>query len=198
MILNTSFPNTRSESGNTLIELAIILPVLLLLALGIVDFGRAIQFNNILVSISREGGSLASRTTEPPQNIIAALINTAQPLDMPSKGMMYITEIMGQKIDSDCVGDCAIYPLVRAQTRALTGDNSLPSRVWSCPTLYSNSNGGCVNSSSWANSSQSRPVLPVTLSDGEVIYAVETIYDYPVIVRFVMKSGPELYSLTVL
>lgn len=186
------------ERGSAMVEMAIILPLMLLLVLGIVDFGRAIQYNNILVSISREGGNLASRTTESTQNIIKAIINTAGPLDMTANGMMFVTEIVGRKLDSACVNNCQVFPLVRAQTKALSGEDTLTSRVWSCPTSFNQSNGSCIDASDWADASQIRPSLPVTLADGEVVYAVEALYDYPVIIRYVMKTGPQLYSLTIL
>ena len=48
--------------GNTLIEFALVLPILLLLIFGVVDYGRAIQFANILTGISGESANLAART----------------------------------------------------------------------------------------------------------------------------------------
>lgn len=206
---NTGFRNLRAAQGQSLIELALILPVLLMLALAVVDYARAIQFNNILVAMSREGANLASRTKETPQNIIRALENTAEPLDMATHGMMYITQITGRKVVPTCVDApptfCATYPQVQAQTRAIppappaTSDAALlPSRVWTCPTSFSASDGSCTNSAGWADPTQTTAALPMTLSNGEEVYAVEMLYNYTVIVNYVMKTGPELYSLTVL
>lgn len=197
MMENTGLRNPKAARGSSLIELAIILPVLMLLVLGVVDFARAIQFNNILVAMSREGANLASRTTATPQNIITALNNTAAPLVMSSNGMIYITQIIGTKAISTCVSNCTIYAKVQAQTREITGTNSnngLPSQVWNnCITW---SAGKCVTfPSGVANNTAS---LAMTLSDGETVYAVETRYNYTVIVNYVMKTGPKLYSLTVL
>ena len=64
----------RRARGISLVELALVLPVLLLLVLGVVDFSRAIQFNNILVNLTREGANLSARTTEQPPYILRALI----------------------------------------------------------------------------------------------------------------------------
>jgi Flp pilus assembly protein TadG len=195
---NTGFRNPRAAQGQSLIELAIILPVLLMLALGVVDYARAIQFNNILVAMSREGANLASRTTETPQNIIAALNNTAEPLVMATDGRVYITKIMGRKVVPTCIDApptfCATYPQVQAQTRAITGDATLPSRVWACSTSWLG-DGSCNPVPAWVAPTAT---LPMTLSDGEIVFAVETLYDYTVIVNYVMATGPKLYSLTVL
>lgn len=195
---NTGFRNPRAAQGQSLIELAIILPVLLMLALGVVDYARAIQFNNILVAMSREGANLASRTNETPRNIITALNNTAEPLVMATDGMVYITQIMGRKVVPTCIDApptfCATYPQVQAQTRAITGDATLPSQVWACSTSWLG-DGSCNPVPVWVAPTAT---LPMTLSDGEVVFAVETLYDYTVIVNYVMETGPKLYSLTVL
>ena len=206
---NTGFRNPKAAQGSSLVELAIILPVLLMLALGVVDFARTIQFNNILVAMSREGANLASRTTASPQQIIIALENTANPLAMPAHGMVYITQITGTHKINSCVDasptycNCATYPKVTMQTRAIppaTPNDAalLPSQVWPCPTSFSASDGSCNNSSSWSDPAQTTAALPMTLCGGQTIYAVETLYNYQVIVKYVMKTGPKLYSLTAL
>jgi len=49
------------ERGQSLVEMALVLPLLLLLVLGIIDFGRA--FNNyiIITNAAREGARYAAR-----------------------------------------------------------------------------------------------------------------------------------------
>jgi len=47
------------ESGQALVEFAIVAPILLLLVLGIVDFGRAFFTYHVLVDAAREGGRVA-------------------------------------------------------------------------------------------------------------------------------------------
>lgn len=196
MIRNKGLKNQAASQGQSLIELAILLPLLLMLVLGVIDYARAIQFNNILVAMSREGANLASRTSETPQNIIRALNNTAEPLVMSTRGRVYITKIIGSKVVPTCVDAppmyCATYPKVGAQTRAITGAATLPSRVWTCGAGW-NGSGAC-------NSVPGNAIatLPMTLKNGEEVYAVETLYDYNVIVNYVMQTGPKLYSLTVL
>jgi Flp pilus assembly protein TadG len=44
-----------SERGETLIEFALVLPLLLILTLGAVDFGRAFFVKNVLAQSAREG-----------------------------------------------------------------------------------------------------------------------------------------------
>ena len=85
----------RGNSGQSLVELALVLPLLVYLALGIYDFSRAIQANNIIVNMSREGANLALRTTSiAHQDIMNSLASTAQWLTKNSNGKMYLTMYM--------------------------------------------------------------------------------------------------------
>ena len=172
----------RQVRGNALVEFAFVLPVMLALALGVVDYSRAIQFNNILVSLSREGANLASRTNQTPQSIIRTLVTTAQPLQMDSDGIMYITKIVGRP---DGTGQ------VEAQYRSAGGKASLVSDIWAC--------GGWAADNSCAIP-PTRPVvnLPLTLQDGETVYAVEAAYSYAPLTGFVMDVAPKMYAQTIL
>jgi Flp pilus assembly protein TadG len=57
----------RRERGQSLVEAAVILPILLLLVAAVVDFGRAFDTYIVLTNAAREGarfGSLANPLTE--------------------------------------------------------------------------------------------------------------------------------------
>jgi hypothetical protein len=166
-----------------MVEFALVLPVLLLLALGVIDFSRALQSNNILVSLSREGANLAARTTEPPEYILKTLMDTASPLLMNDEGMMYVTKLVGREDGR---------ALVEAQYRPpAEGHQGLQSRLHAC--------------SSWAKGGvckvpTPRPVidLTITLKDGETVYAVESLFEYRLLTRYVIATDPLLYSITIL
>ena len=79
--------------GQSVVELAMVLPLLVVLALVIFDLSRVIQANNIISNMSREGANLASRSTIAPQDIMNSLAPTAQPLAMGTNGAMYITQV---------------------------------------------------------------------------------------------------------
>jgi hypothetical protein len=51
----------RGERGGVALEFAIILPVLMLLALGIIDFGHAWYMRHLMSDASREGARYATR-----------------------------------------------------------------------------------------------------------------------------------------
>lgn len=172
------------QRGVALVELALVLPILLVLVLGVIDFSRAIQFNNILVNLTREGANLAARTTESPQHILKTLTDTASPLQMNTDGMMYITKLVGR---SD--GRARVEEQYRRTPTA--GKTALVSRLWACSSW--NASGAC-------NMPPTLPVisLAVPLTNGETVYAVEAFYDYTLFTRYVLSDDPRLYSLTIL
>jgi Flp pilus assembly protein TadG len=47
------------ETGQAIVEFALVAPILLLLVLGIVDFGRAFMIKQVLIDAAREGGRVA-------------------------------------------------------------------------------------------------------------------------------------------
>ncbi|MGC1443597.1 MAG: TadE/TadG family type IV pilus assembly protein, partial [Burkholderiaceae bacterium] len=115
---------TQRIAGGAVVEMALFLPFLLILLFGVVDFARAVHYDNILVHISREGANLASRTLTPKQNIINALSQTAEPLDIQQDGMIYITTIVGLPNG---------FGRIQGQARSAQGNQSLSSRIWQCP-----------------------------------------------------------------
>lgn len=192
MTANTRPTNMRSDAtlprrrvlvrGVATIELALVLPLLLILVLGVIDFSRAIQFNNVLVHLSREGANLSARTTETPDDILRTLMDNAKPLEMNTEGMMYVTKLVGMPDGR---------ARVEAQYRPLSGgDQGLSSRVFACGGW----SGGICNLPS------TRPIisLPVSLLDGETVYAAEALYDYTPFTRYVMSDDPRLYAITIL
>jgi Flp pilus assembly protein TadG len=49
----------RNQKGNAVIEMALLLPLLLLVLFGITEFGRAVMTTNVLNTAAREGARLA-------------------------------------------------------------------------------------------------------------------------------------------
>jgi hypothetical protein len=174
--------------GSSIVEFALSLPILLVLVFGVVDFARALQFSNVLVSMSREAANLSARTTALPEYIISALEITAQPLDMGNDGMIYITALVGR---ANAQGVVTAY--VQEQHRLVGGRPAdLASRVYACPSWAAD--GSCNISAN------ARPLaaIAVTLADGQVIEIAETEYLFQPIVGYVMQAQLPLYSQTVL
>jgi hypothetical protein len=200
-------PGKKACSGAAAIEFAIILPLLLLLGLSIFDIARGIQANMILVSVAREGGSLAARPTGYSYTqVMDALADTTPPLDMKNEGMIYITKIMGYSAGG------AISNIVLEQHRWQKGwavSGYVPtSSVWNCGASGGTSwgtDGACAGLPSPSPISPIASVMTGQLADGEVIYTVETYYRYQswfgnLQVGGGLKTtqvGPGLYSMAI-
>lgn len=161
--------NTR---GAALVELAIVLPLLLILALGVFDFARAIHAKNMLTNMSREGANLASRSATANTDIMNTLAYTAQPLDMRSNGMIYVTVVQGNPENGSVV------PRIISQSRWLNRSNP-QSRIGSAA----------------GDSAQNLDAL--NLAQGETVYAVEIFYRYRSVFYNYLGLDKQLYSMSV-
>ena len=54
------YDRLRRTDGNAVVEMALLLPILLLIIFGITEFGRAVMTTNVLNSAAREGARLAA------------------------------------------------------------------------------------------------------------------------------------------
>jgi Flp pilus assembly protein TadG len=184
----------RDDSGQSTIELAVILPFLLLLALGVFEFARALQAKNIVTNISREGTNLASRSTDDPQTIMSALASTAQPLEMAitgNDGMIYITELRGR---SD--GQVEVVTQYRWDQWDQPGAYRPPSKVLASCNNWNNNE--CTPTGTLPEADLS--VLHLQsgdLAEGQIAYTTEVFHRQQVIFSKIIDYSPEIYSITV-
>jgi Flp pilus assembly protein TadG len=172
-----AFRILRGSKGQALVEAAIALPLLVLLVIGVYELSRSIQANNIIVNMSREAANLASRTNASPQDIMDAVGDTAQPLNMTRHGMIYITKVQGVKVGSTVE---TVVASSSDQARWEKGGYSVASRIGT-------------------PSGKNYPVnIPnLTLSNGEVAYVTEVFYDYQVTFTNEFTWKPSLYSMSI-
>lgn len=179
----------KAMSGISTIEFALMLPILLMLVIGVVDLSRALQCNNIISNMSREGANLASRTLLKPSTIISVMSSTASPLDMINHGVMYVSKIKG--VDG---GNNTVVSVIDMQQRSQVseGNTKILSRLWAC--------------SNWATStciipseiSRKTITLPFALALGSEIYYVEIGYEYIPVSRYLIAENLDFYTFTML
>jgi hypothetical protein len=148
---------------------------------GVVDYGRAIQFENILTALSGETANLAARTVALPDFIIEATSSTAKPLSITTRGMIYLTVVVGR---ADGRGT------VISQNRMPGGDVGQVSRVYICPAWSGTS---CV-----VPGNSLTVALPMALSVGEIAHVAEASYHYTPVTGFISSAVFPLYSINVL
>lgn len=74
-------PSRRHGGGQSLTEFAVILPLLLLILLGIIDFGRGVYAYHVVASSAREGARIGQIPTSTAADIVARVQSTAVGLD---------------------------------------------------------------------------------------------------------------------
>jgi len=74
----TRLAGLRGERGQSLAEMALILPILLLLIMGIVDIGRAFHHYVVLENAAREGARYGSKYAWLDTNVPTIVRNEAQ------------------------------------------------------------------------------------------------------------------------
>lgn len=203
------YPGKRRMAGIAAVELALILPLLIMLALPIADFARAIQASMILINLSREGANLASRGSQSlkvaGQSIMGSLAATAPPLDMNRDGMMYITRIIGQKDAGGAVREVILEHYRwddRVNDAGWTRSAYAPaSAVWRCGAWAGD--GACLDLPDPATAAGVN-VMSNRLADGEVITVVESFYRFRLLfggldvgLGATPAFGPDLYSMTI-
>ena len=186
----------RHQQGAAAVEMALILPVLLVLVLGLYEFSRAISFNNIITNLSREGANLASRTGTSPAEIMDALAQTAGQVNLRDNGTIYVTRILQTTIGGSDK-DAQVLAQYRWSNSAL--ENPPDSRLWSCEANGSSQwAGGECNIQPALQSRNRTASLDMTLNDNEEVVAVEVYYVYRPAFQFLLKKDLPLYSLTLL
>ncbi|MFQ5528797.1 MAG: TadE/TadG family type IV pilus assembly protein [Gemmatimonadota bacterium] len=85
----------RDESGQDLAETAIILPFLLVLALGVVEFGSVFGTSHTLTSLGREGANIAARGA-PLDTVNALMLENGAEINLMSHGGSITSRIVVQ------------------------------------------------------------------------------------------------------
>lgn len=161
--------------GQSLVEFALLLPFLLSLGLGIFDLSRAIYANNAIINISREGASLALRTSRDSvsaEDLMNSLAATAEPLNLAQGGAMFITEIRMSQATKELM---------------IATQNG-----WSKNTAGAASRLGAENLSTI--------VRGISIDAGQSVYVFEVSYRYSYLFidKFIPSmASPVLYSTTI-
>jgi hypothetical protein len=167
------------QAGGAAVELALILPFLLAMVFIAVDFSRAIQANNILVNMAREGANLMSRNNDTPQfgqYVMNALGDTAMPSYMgvgqngtyfEQTSAIVMTRLQG-KLNAK-TGN--VDATVTEQYKWLKGGITPTSQFWNCSGGW-NADGSCR-----MPATPPVIVLRAPLADGDIVYAVEAFHN---------------------
>jgi Flp pilus assembly protein TadG len=87
------------QSGQTLLEFALVLPILLILAFGVIDFSREIFQQQVITGLTRDGSSMAARGTPLSDTggvtgVTTILSSGTAPLNLNTYGRIIITAVI--------------------------------------------------------------------------------------------------------
>ena len=148
-----------NNSGQALLEMAFVVPMLLVFVFGLTDFSRAMYDMEVITNLAGEGSSQASRGTTLANT--AAAIMTAADINMNAKGCVIVTSVNSPSSGS--------YKVVEQQSS--TTCNGGVSQIGSCQP---NGSGTCTGNASLPP--QIKSVLDQ--STNIYIYVTEVTYNY--------------------
>jgi hypothetical protein len=80
--------------GSALVELALAMPLLMILVFGVIDLGQAVNTRMILTNVCREGGSIGCRQDPLQSTLPDLLVSSAAPLALNgADGRVIVTRI---------------------------------------------------------------------------------------------------------
>jgi len=85
----------RSDSGQGLVEFSLVLPMILIILLGMVEFSNAYDRVHGLASLSREGANIAARGTALSE-VLATVIADGETLRMSGRGGAIVSRLVVQ------------------------------------------------------------------------------------------------------
>ena len=154
----------RSKKGQSLIELTLLFPLMLLMVYGVVEVGQIISTYLTLTHTTREGANLTSRGTTP-EVALQAIIDAAAPTirdDNLSQWRIIYTEIV-QSPGIPCTPACT-YEISDQKTRGNMAESSKIGVVGNPVTIPGVENVG----------------------PGQTFKAIEVYYDYgPNVITFI-------------
>ncbi len=84
---------SRSDSGQGIVEFALVLPVILVILLGMVEFSNAYDRTHGLAGLSREGANIAARGTALSEVLTTVMAN-GETLKMPANGGAIVSRLV--------------------------------------------------------------------------------------------------------
>jgi Flp pilus assembly protein TadG len=81
-----------AQTGQAMIEFAVAAVLLMVLVFGLIDFGRALNFMQVMSGLSRQGSNLASRG-DTLQEAAQGVISGEAPLDLTDNGEVIVTSV---------------------------------------------------------------------------------------------------------
>lgn len=173
------------ESGQTLVELSIVMVMLCVFVFGIIDFSRAVYDVEVMKNLAGEGSSMASRGVSPANTVTAISTYAGKDLSMSTKGCVIVTAVTCT--NNPCSGGAANLQVAAQASQC---------------AIAASSKVGCLKGQGNCNSSNA--ILPanaaLALQLNQSLYVTEVFYSYSTITPIANFLGSgvvpgQLYSV---
>ncbi len=141
----------EDEGGAALIELALCIPLLLVLVFGLIEFSQMIYDHQVMTGLSRQGSNLASRGTSLIDTVSALTVQGAN-LNIASNGRIIVTAVALGANGKAQIQDQA------ESSSGISVSSAIGTGVGSAATLPSSAN--------------------TVLNAGQTLYVTEVFYSY--------------------
>lgn len=147
------------DSGQTLVELAISIPILLILVFGVIDFCRAIYYLEVMENLTAEGSSMSSRGANLSQTAQTVVTDAGTNLSLSTKGCVIATSVLQTTTGTN-------------STYQVTGQSA----QGSCTGIFSKI--GCYPPPSTCGTATLPTEAAAALQSGQSLYITEIYYIY--------------------
>jgi Flp pilus assembly protein TadG len=128
--------------GQALFELALLVPLLLLVMLSIIEYSRALNMEQRLVDLTRQGSNMASRGTAL-STAAAAVAQGSAPLNVSSAGEVIITSV--QRVSNvDTITGQATSGAINMTSKIGTGVGTTATVPAAVDDIFTNNSGQTV------------------------------------------------------
>jgi hypothetical protein len=183
----------RSEDGQSLIEFALVLPFVLLLALGVIELSYALLDMHVVTSFSREGSNLISRNTSLQDTVTAMRQMSFRPVNLDDGSSKIILSVVkrvntigASNYDKDILYQRLEYGSLAAASKLAGGDGAFgPGPDYQALDADNDTGLQIAN-------------LPIVLAPGGMLYVTEVFTRHTLITpldRFGVSVPDQLYSI---
>ena len=131
-----------TQTGQAMFELALLVPLLCLVMFAIIEYGRALNYEQKLVDLSRQGSNMASRGTALATAASTVAQNSA-PLNVAGAGEVIITSVARVNNVDTITGQASSGPL-GVSSKIGTGVGSRATVPTTADDIFTNNSGQTV------------------------------------------------------
>ena len=189
-------PRLRSSRGQSLVEFAFLMPLILTITLGVVEVGYALLDQHVVTKLTREGSNLISRDVTIDDAATALTKMASRPVNFSSSARLIFSVLRkGNTTSTTNYNQVILYQ--RYATGGLTGVSSrLTTR--GTGSFHGAPNYDAYNSDTDANLQLSPLPANLLLPTGGLLYVTEIYSSHPLITpldRFGVTVPGTLYSI---